>query len=119
MPLRSPVDVSTLSPFLRNRVLIMYEQLSPSAAPTSLQLKATRPGGEEILERVPIRVLENRDDMIHKFAARSLLGDLERGQSHIHIGPNSLPRDTAQQHAAVRAEGERIGCKWRLVSRWT
>lgn len=116
--LQSPVDVSTLSPFLRNRVFILYESLSPSTRPSALRLKANRPGGEEVCEWVGIMPLERRDDMIHKFAARALLGDLEQGQSHIHVGPNALPRNTTQA-AAVRLEGERIGCKWALVSPWT
>src|SRR3954454_14940898 len=55
--LRSPVDISTLSPFLRNRVFILYETLSPLTPPRSLRLRARIPTGEEVCVRVPIRLL--------------------------------------------------------------
>jgi hypothetical protein len=119
LALRSPVDISTLSPFLRNRVFILYEALSPLTPLRSLRLGARRPTDGEECVRVPIKHLQRREDMIHKFAARSLLGDLEQGQSRLHVGPNALPRNTTEQAEAVRIEGERIGCKWSLISQWT
>ncbi|KAK4145155.1 von Willebrand factor type A domain-containing protein [Dichotomopilus funicola] len=117
--MQSPAAVSSVSPFLRNRVFFLFESLPSAAHLSCLRLRATRPSGEEITEQVPIRVLSAPGTAIHKLAARALLGDLERGQSIIHLadgGPTLGPLATQK---AVMAEGKRLGCKWDLVSKWT
>src|SRR5690606_985999 len=48
-------------------------------------------------------------------AARAMLGDLERGESSIHFKADKL----FDEGEAVRSEGERLGCKWKLASKWT
>lgn len=66
-----------------------------------------------------MKPLEKRDISIHKLGARALLGDLERGQSWIQLDPNGPARDSTKEEALVRCEGEYLGCKWSLVSKWT
>ncbi|KAF7533245.1 hypothetical protein G7Z17_g13539 [Cylindrodendrum hubeiense] len=109
---QSPADPSTLSPFFRNRIFILLEnKLKTGSALKELTVRATTPNGEEVCLTIPIEELRQKGTMVHKLGARALLGDLERQQSQIDI------RDT--QHDLVRAEGERLGCKWSLVSKWT
>ncbi|KAK4031597.1 von Willebrand factor type A domain-containing protein, partial [Parachaetomium inaequale] len=111
--MQSPAAVSTISPFLRNRIFVIYEQLPPTMRLTGLRLRTTRADREEVVVVVPIRVLRRRDTTIHKLAARALLGDLERGVSHMHLA------GIVPDAAAVKDEGERLGCKWGLTSAWT
>jgi hypothetical protein len=59
-----------------------------------------------------------RDSTIHKLGARALLGDLERGQSWIQLNPRSSSRHTPEEEI-TRRDGERLGRKWSLVSKWT
>ncbi|GAB1311891.1 hypothetical protein MFIFM68171_02101 [Madurella fahalii] len=87
--MESPAAASTLSPFLWNRVFILYEALPSTAPLTGLRLQATQPNGKVVDIWDPIKSLHVRDTTIHKFAARALLGDLERGQSRIHLDPNA------------------------------
>jgi hypothetical protein len=84
-----------------------------------INIKVTAPGSEEITTRVPISLVERKDSTLHKLGARALLGDLERGQSWIHLDPYAPPRGSTQEQELVRREGEALGCKWSLVSKWT
>jgi hypothetical protein len=117
--LQSPADISTLSPFLRNRAFMLFDSAREQPPLNHINIKVTAPGGEEIMTRVPISLVEGKDSTLHKLGARALLGDLERGQSWIHLDPNAPPRGSAQEQKLVRQEGEALGCKWSLVSKWT
>ncbi|RYO84285.1 hypothetical protein DL764_009355 [Monosporascus ibericus] len=117
--MQSPVQAFTLSPFLRNRVFMLFESLDPPFPIERIQLQAKRPGSEQVSIWIPIKTLNLPGTTVHKLAARALLGDLERGQSHIHLGPNAPPPNSSQERAMVKKEGERLGCKWSLVSQWT
>jgi hypothetical protein len=84
----------------------------------NISINARRLDGQEFVVRVPIRQLELEDSTIHKFAARAFLGDLERGESRIQR-PGGALRDSAQVQQMTVNEGERLGCKWSLISKWT
>lgn len=84
-----------------------------------ITIKSTAPGGSETVVRVPIKLQQKSDCPIHKLAARAILGDLERGEGWMHVGPNRLRRHSEYEEKLVRQEGEAIGCKWSLVSKWT
>ncbi|GAB1317038.1 hypothetical protein MFIFM68171_07248 [Madurella fahalii] len=66
-----------------------------------------------------LKGIPKKDSTIHKLAAWALLEDLERGQSHLHLGPNKPFRGTWAEASQVRQEAEAIACKWSLVSKWT
>jgi hypothetical protein len=84
-----------------------------------ITIKSTTPGGSEAVVRVPLKLQQKSDCPIHKLAARAILGDLERGEGWMHVGPNRLRRHSEYEEKLVRQEGEAIGCKWSLVSKWT
>src|SRR5262245_38518415 len=84
-----------------------------------LNIRYTRQGQAETNTRVPVNVSEMPDTIIHTFAARALLGDLEIGQSRIHHDLQPAQRGGLEEQRLVRQEGERLGCTWRLASRWT
>lgn len=114
----SPAKISSLSPFLRNRVFMLMDSTARLSTPlTGLTIKAARPGAEEVSTLVSIKMPSRPDSTIHKLGGRTILDDLERGQSHIHLGADAPSRESYQE--MVRAEGERLGCKWSLVSKWT
>jgi hypothetical protein len=83
-----------------------------------INIKTGHIGGQEIVTRIPVMKLERGDSTIHKFAARALLGDLERGESWIQRD-SRIQRNTFREQQWIRKEGERLGCKWSLVSKWT
>ncbi|KAK1760372.1 von Willebrand factor type A domain-containing protein, partial [Echria macrotheca] len=112
---RSPADISALSPFSRSRVYFLFE--SPGALHT-ITVKAPS-GSNSNINVIPVNLLDNKGSMIHRLAARALLEDLERGQSHLHLGPNKPFRGTWAEDSQVRQEAEAIACKWSLVSKWT
>lgn len=87
--------------------------------PTGVTIRSWTAGGRELVTRIPIKVLIPKGDTFHKFAARAVLGDLERGQGWIHICSSRLRPQLDEEQRAVRQEGEAIGCKWSLVSKWT
>jgi len=117
-PLQSPADISSLSPFLRSRVFMLFEGGS-QPYPTVVTIRSRTASGRELATRIPIKALMSKGDTFHKLAARAVLGDLERGQGWLHIGPSRLLPQSEEGRTAVRQEGEAIGCKWSLVSKWT
>ncbi|KAK0627926.1 von Willebrand factor type A domain-containing protein [Immersiella caudata] len=113
----SPHDISKLSPFMMNRLLYLLKH-DEYATPRAIDIHYAQPGVPENYLRVPISVLQTPDTTIHKFAARALLGDLERGESRLHVqfgAARAMPELSNQ----VRLQGEALGCKWSLVSKWT
>ncbi|KAF3193786.1 hypothetical protein TWF225_009332 [Orbilia oligospora] len=117
--MQSPARVSDLSPFLRNRVFILFESLDAKLPLSRVHLRVVKPGREPISIWIPIKHLKVRDNTLHKLAARALLGDLEQGRSHIHLSKRASARNFTGLKALVAREGERLGCKWSLVSKWT
>lgn len=112
---QSPHDVSTLSPFMMNRVLYLLKH-DEHITPGAVEINYVQSGSPENHMRAPISVLQSADTTIHKFAARALLGDLERGESGMHAEFSEATPDVADQ---VRLKGEALGCMWSLVSKWT
>jgi hypothetical protein len=87
--------------------------------PTDITIRSSTPGGFELATRVPIKLLMTKECTLHTLAARAVLGDLERGQGWIHVCPSRLRPQSDEEQRVVRQEGETIGCKWSLVSKWT
>ncbi|OAR03010.1 hypothetical protein LLEC1_07158 [Akanthomyces lecanii] len=117
----SPVDVSALSPFTRNRIFYLFEG-EPEQSCQSVVIKITDAAGNEVRKTIPVLNLHDRDLKLHKFAARALLGDLESRQSS-RGWPYAYRRfshaATADESTFLRQEGVRLGCKWSLASKWT
>ncbi|KAM4058597.1 vault protein inter-alpha-trypsin domain-containing protein [Hirsutella rhossiliensis] len=112
---QSPADVSKISPFIRNRVFILFDSGAPCPELEAVVLKVRGPDGDYATKRVLPKRLLLPDDTIHKLAARALLGDLERGESWLHRGQQQ-DRGAAPP---VREEAINLGCQWSLVSKWT
>lgn len=114
----SPSDISTISPFLRNRVFWLFESDRPCAELEAIVLKARGPNGVNVSKRIQLKHLNLPDATIHKLAVRALLGDLERGESWLHRN-QPFDADPSRLDRLVREEAIRLGCKWSLVSKWT
>ncbi|KAK4247067.1 von Willebrand factor type A domain-containing protein, partial [Corynascus novoguineensis] len=115
---RSPADTSTVNPFDRSRIYFHLDCLGESESIKSVKVELQTTDDSKTLV-IPVTVLERQDATIHKLAARAMLDDLERGCSHIHLGPNRLVPNSWQETSMVRKEAEKIACKWSLVSKWT
>ncbi|KAL2862960.1 VIT and vWA domain-containing protein [Aspergillus lucknowensis] len=113
----SPGDVSSLSPFVRNRIFILAEN-SQLNAQSVIKIKRRSLDGREVVTAVPLYVLQEQDSTLHKFAARALLGDLERGRSWIQHDERA-DRTSTEESELTRKEGERLGCLYSQVSKWT
>ena len=82
----SPANISSLSPFLRNRIFVLMNSNEDASSPlTGLTIKASRPGAGEVSTWVPIKWLSRPASTVHKLGGRTILGDLERGQRHIDL----------------------------------
>ncbi|KAG5661278.1 hypothetical protein KAF25_005400, partial [Fusarium avenaceum] len=107
--LRSPTDTSMLSPFVTNKVLMLFEATRYPISRAVISLKITNSSGREQVWKIKPILFHTKEPVIHQLAGRELLKDLEHGRHWlIHPSEDSL-----------RREGERIACKWSLVSKWT
>ncbi|KAM5341333.1 hypothetical protein ACJ41O_014364 [Fusarium nematophilum] len=114
---QSPVDVSNLSPFLRNRIFLLFDSGEKHPRLKHIVLQVQNPDGSIIKKAVLPKRLRQPDTLIHKLAVRALLGDLERGESSLHRAWGD--RGSYTDDLMIRAEAIELGCKWSLVSRWT
>lgn len=110
---QSPADISAISPFIRNRVFLLFDSGVQMAQLTAVKLNVRVPGSEAVTKRVLPKRLLQPDATLHKLAVRALLGDLERGESWLHR------RRGGVDDAVVRQEAIDLGMKWSLVSKWT
>ncbi|KAK6511159.1 hypothetical protein TWF481_000081 [Arthrobotrys musiformis] len=123
--MRSPKRVCDLNLFLRNRVLMLFESLKPGAPVSGVHIRTRKLGEDPISTWVPLKRLKRDDTTLHKLAARALLGDLERELSHLSscVSTDASWSDgvfsRGSQRESIAGEGERLGCKWSLVSKWT
>ena len=98
---------------------MLLKDVADGIIPRRLRIERSRLGVDPESIQVPVSFLQSPSTTIHKFAARALLGDLERGESYIHLGPDAPERGSADEANRVKWEGESLGCKWSLVSKWT
>ncbi|KAF4494982.1 vWA [Fusarium agapanthi] len=107
--LRSPTDISILSPFVTNKVLMLFESTRLPINEATIRLTTKDSCGREQVCKIKPNPFHSEDPLIHQLAARELLRDLEHDR-HWLIHPNE---------ESLRREVERIACKFSLVSKWT
>ncbi|KAF7503479.1 hypothetical protein GJ744_003708 [Endocarpon pusillum] len=117
--LKSPMDTSLLSPFVRNRVYMLFDPQGHQIPLEHIKIITNTVNGQEKVTNVPVKLTQSASASIHKLGARAILGDLERGNSWIQSDPNGPPRHSAEEMELIRSEGESLGCKLALVSKWT
>ncbi|WZH50426.1 von Willebrand factor type A domain-containing protein [Fusarium acuminatum] len=115
---QSPNDVSKISPFLRNRIFLLFDSGEQLPVLKHVVLQVKEPTGNTITKTILPKRLRQSDTFIHKLAARALLGDLERGESWLHRGRYAYG-GIAPSNSMIKAEAIELGCRWSLVSRWT
>jgi len=115
-------DASGLSPFVRNRIFYLFE--GGLAEPCrSVMIKTKDVYGSELRKTIPILPLRDKDLKLHRFAVQALLGDLEHRLHETRNPKRSgyyfTSRPSPQDLLMFKHEGERLGCKWSLASKWT
>ena len=122
--LTSPKNISAISPFMRSRIFYLFERVMTESCKTVV-VKTTDVDGNEVRKVIPVLTLRDKDLKLHKFAARAILGDLERRHHEIQSleqkwsGYYYAQSNTSQDIITLKQEGERLGCKWSLASKWT
>ncbi|KAF4331742.1 vWA [Fusarium beomiforme] len=105
--LQSPTDTSLLSPFVTNKVLMLFEATGLPIERAFIHLRTTNSSKRKYMIKPSLFHAET--PMIHQLVARELVRDLEHGRHWLDHPSEAL----------LRREGERIACKWSLVSKWT
>lgn len=67
---------------------------------------------------LPVHCWTPGKDIIHHLAAKSIMVDLETGDSWVHKAFQSLPW-TEEMDTNVRQEAERLGERWSISGKWT
>ncbi|KAH7141446.1 von Willebrand factor type A domain-containing protein [Dactylonectria estremocensis] len=111
---QSPNEILVISPFLWNRIFLLFDlgKQIPGLKHVILQVKELN--GNTITKTLLPNRLHQPDDLIHKLAARALLGEIERGESWLHEDLHAYAYDPV-----IKEEAMKLGCKWLLVSKWT
>lgn len=114
---QSPINTFEMSPFVRNRLYMLFDCEDAIQDLEAITLKALGSNGVQVTSRIDLIKLNQPDTTIHELAAGALLRDLERGNSRFHIQKPS--EDSSNLEQQVRNEAVKLGCKWSLVSMWT
>lgn len=115
----SPGDLSSMSPFVRNRIHILVEDEDNQInAQSVVKIKKKSTDGQGTITGIPLHILEKPDSTLHQFAAGALLRDLDSGQNWIQRAKR-VPGGSNEEKVLAREEGERLGCKYSLLSQWT
>ncbi|EPS45772.1 hypothetical protein H072_231 [Dactylellina haptotyla CBS 200.50] len=107
------------SPFMRNRIFMLFESLDPKYPLSGINFIITKPGRDPVTKWVPIKHLKLPDSTIHRLAARALMEGLGRGECHMNFNDDGATISARERRGLLKGEGERLGCKWSLVSEWT
>lgn len=75
--------------------------------------------GQEKITKVPVKLTQNASALIHKLGVRAILGDLERRHNLIQSVPNPRNHHSIEELELLHSQGESMGCKWGLISKWT
>ncbi|RPA96537.1 hypothetical protein L873DRAFT_1772706 [Choiromyces venosus 120613-1] len=120
--IQAPFEIPPLFPYERSVVYLLIP-------PTTNQLKharfvtlsATTIGGDKLSLSIPITRIEQPGETVHQLAARMLLRDLEEEKSWLHSGEYGVTAegDAAAIKEYVQREGEEVGMRWSLASKWT
>lgn len=115
---QSPADISTINPFQRCRIFLLFDSGEACPQLNNIILKARGPHGVSITKMVQPKRLRQPDSTIHKLAAQALLGDLELEEGVLHGNNTPHTMDSARDRV-IQDEGAALGCKWSLVSKYT
>ncbi|CUS07913.1 unnamed protein product, partial [Tuber aestivum] len=118
---QSPFEIPPLFPYERS---VVYLLIPPTAKQLKyaklVTLSATTIFGQELTLSIPIIRLEQPGETVHQLAARMLLRDLEEGKSWLHSGKYGVSAgDLSEVREYIQREGEEVGMRWSLASKWT
>jgi hypothetical protein len=115
--IQAPYHIPEFHAFSRSSIYFLFSQ---AVKTKSVKFKATATSGETVTANLPFQSLESSRTCVHLLAAKSVLNDLENGQSWMHaISQENNGMAQAEVEDLARAEGERIGTEWSLPSKWT
>jgi Mg-chelatase subunit ChlD len=118
--IQTPYRVPTLHAFSRFSLFFLLNRRVLGGS-TSIAIQATAATGEKINVTLPLEHVQTDRPTIHFLAAKSLLNDLETGQSWLHDDKfmSYRKQSPAAFEQAIRQEGESIGVQWSIVGNWT
>ncbi|CAZ81561.1 unnamed protein product [Tuber melanosporum] len=119
--LQAPFEIPPLFPYERS---VVYLLIPPTTRQLkyakSVTLSATTIAGDKLSLSIPITRIEQPGKTVHQLAARMLLRDLEEGRSWLHSEKYCVTAgDATGVQEYIQREGEEVGMRWSLVSKWT
>jgi von Willebrand factor type A domain len=98
--------------FLNHRALGAFKSVTIQGMATT---------GEKVNVALPLEHVQTEKPTIHFLAAKSLMNDLETGQSWLHDDKSTSyqKQNPAAFEQAIRQEGENIGKQWSIAGKWT
>lgn len=109
-----------MSPFVHNRILLLLNTSEwRHSLPQWVQVVRNDSRGKQEIIDVRVQALLNPGTLIHKLAARALLGDLERRESWIQGHLLAPPKYSIEEEDLTRVEGEALGIRYNIASKWT
>jgi hypothetical protein len=121
--IQSPNRIPQLYSWNRTTVYLLLGPEAPHETPKSVTLRGTSKHGPLELE-IPIQVLEEPGDHIHKLAAKKAIAELEQGRGWLTEAKDetgNLLKEVFESRfeGMVEREAVRLGVQFQVASKWT
>jgi len=113
--LQAPFHTPPLHSFAHQSVFFL---LDSGISATSITINATTPSGHKATTTLPVQSTSTQANAVHFLAAKAALRDLEEGKSWIHEA-DFMKTISAPIGQIERREGERLGLRYHITSKWT
>jgi hypothetical protein len=119
--IQAPYCVHSLNPFAWSTIFFLFhdKQNTPLQIVT---VKATTVSGNFEYKDIQVDYAQIKSSTIHQVGAKSIMLDLEAGQSWTHTAACESDPSKSQEpisNLAIGKEAECIGLKWSIAGKWT
>ena len=119
--IQAPYFIHSLNPFAWSTIFFLFHD-KQNIPPQIVTIKVTTVSGNFEYKDIRVDYAQIKSSTIHQVGAKSIMVDLEAGQSWTHMAAYESDVSKSQEpisNLAIGKEAECIGLKWSIAGKWT